>query len=252
MVQSAVAPTKRLSLSKYGILVLQEGAADTRFHVRVKTPVILQRDGFSSQIAKVVVESIPVLATQQEKFSINGTTGKKVAIDKGASNVASRTVINFADGSGAMEFSGVAGALRRMGDGDYPADKDVVVRVAGEPVAAPEVLVTGAALATGPAYTARIINAAGQFPLVPGSVKINYTVGVVGVLMDLWGDGRLVGRHGFGTVNYETGEVTILLSANSTADITAEYEYVDNVAAFANSAADVEANYEQLVQSLSK
>ncbi len=252
MVQSAVAPTKRLSLSKYGILVLQEGAADTRFHVRVKTPVILQRDSFSSQIAKVVVESIPILAAHPERFGIAGATGKQTAIDKGAGAEASRTVINFADASGPMEFAGVAGALRRMGDGDYPADKDVVVRVAGFPVAAPEVLVTGAALATGPRYTARIINASGLFPIVPGSVTIHYTVGVAGVLMDLWGDGRLVGRHGFGTINYETGEVTILLSANSSTDITAEYEYVDNVTAFANSAADVEANYEQLVQSLSK
>lgn len=252
MVQSAVAPTKRLSLSKYGILVLQEGAPATRFHLRVKTPVILQSNDFTSQIAKVVVESIPVLATQQEKFSINGLTGKKVAIDKGAANVASRTVVNFATG-GAMTLSMVKGALRSMGDGDFPASKDLVVRVASA-VAAQEILVTGAALPLGPNYSARIINAGAgkQFPIVPGSVKISYTVGVVGVLMDLWGDGRLVGRHGFGTIDYATGDVTVVLSAVSTTNILADFESVDNTVAFANSAIDVEANYEQLVQALSR
>lgn len=252
MVQSAVAPTKRLSLSKYGLLVLQEGSPNTRFHLRVKTPVIIQTDGFSSQIAKVVVESIPVLATQQEKFSINGTTGKKVAIDKGAANIASRTVINFATG-GAMELAMVKGALRSMGDGVFPASKDLVVRVAGA-VAVQENLVTGAALPLGPNYSARIVNAGAgkQFPIVPGSVKITYTIGAPNVLMDLWGDGRLVGRHGFGTIDYDTGEVTIVLSANSTATITADFESVDNTVAFANSAVDVEANYEQLVESLSR
>jgi len=90
------------------------------------------------------------------------------------------------------------------------------------------------------------------YPIVPGSVDMTYTVGGgARHALDLWGDGRIIGRDAIGTINYETGEITMKFAAIIDAvDSTVDFETPDNTVLYADSVIDVDFSYTERLQSL--
>lgn len=240
-----VMPHSRLVLARDGVMVVREGEEGTRFEMVLKAPTILQTDAHPSRLARVVVESIPKLETQPETEQ-HDDDGRLFPTDKGVNQVAPAVLNDIA--TNPLQYDVVAGGRVESVQALFPADSDVRVRLQGDP-ATTETAVSGGAVRE---FEYTIQNPA-RLPIVPGSVDITYEVGAAERhAYDLWGDGRLIGRDCVGTINYETGEITMKFAATVDAtDIDVDFETPDNTVLFDDSVIDVDFNYTQRVQALS-
>ncbi len=240
-----VNPHSRLVLASDGVMVLREGEAGTNMELVLKAPTILQSDGHPSRLARVRVEVISKLETQPETLATNAV-GRLFPTDKGASAAPSRAAMTDV-GASALLYDVVGGGRVESVQALFPADLDVIIRLQGLD-GVQETAVTATAVQEF-SYT---IENPRVYPIVPGSVRITYTVAAgARNAYDLWGDGRLIGRDCVGTINYATGEIEMKFAqAIDAVDVTVDFETPNNVLLFADSVIDVDANYTKRVQSL--
>lgn len=202
--------------------------------------LLLIRDGMAGSPVKVVVRNGRMLNTRQNLDGSEVTVGAdKVqgieqglsrAIDAGGQKTAtpgpsgatySRSRITVA-GPTNVEKTIVPGGTVFLQSFDYPEDSDLIIRIDGDALASspPKTVVASPAAAktiSGTLASVANLYEAGQgLALIPGTVAFSLDLDTSGsvVYRDLAGDGLLYGPHGWGKIDYRSGDYELYFAEN--------------------------------------
>lgn len=229
---------KRLTTGRFGPLIIRDGVAGTPVRVRVDNTRFInpQTDVVGAQVT-VGVDKIQGLS-YGTRVGIDAG-GKKVGISgpAGATYSRSRIQVSAAD----VELAVAPGGMGYLTSFPYPTAADLVVRVDGDALATspPKTLVatpTVAKTLSGTIRDVANIYESGQgLSLVPGTVYFSLALVTSGAVVyrDLNGDGFLYGPHGYGEIDYLTGEYSFRFAENVSAGTAfkVNFEATDSSAA---------------------
>ena len=204
--------SQRLHSGKNGLLVIRDGVAGTP--VRVKATNTRFLNAVSDTVgAAVTVGADKVVGLQYGTGIGIDAAGSRVAISGPAGATYSRARVTIS-GPTDVEAALVAGGMDYLPPFDYPATGDLVIRLDGDALASspPKTIAATPAAANTLSGTLRDVSnlyEAGQgLALMPGTVVFTLDLATSGSVAyrDLNGDGLLYGPHGWGTVDYLTGD----------------------------------------------